>query len=320
MAKIGGMTPGEQQLLDKIRATFKLKEEVKFLETISVEQLQEISQPDELEPLTDPVQRAKESHDLISDYSTVTAILGLNPFPGLSLITTLAAYILTFKMMRDIGSLWGYPKIQDTIPIIRNIFGGIGAFAAAFTAWATVSTIGLFVPLVGSVAAASFLYSLTWAMGQVTNQFYASGRQMDSAALKQAFREAKKEGEAAYKTNAKVIAAKQKVAEPQIKALSQDLKTGKITQKEYQAKIQEILSESALHKIKLFSSIGTGIVEKTITPTQPGRIKYQASYWPARLYSKDEQVTLLPDDPVSVVGRQGITLLVVPVNKEVAPT
>ncbi len=68
------------------------------------------------------------------------------------------------------------------------------------------------------------------------------------------------------------------------------------------------------YEIKLFSKPGTGIVEETITETQSGRVKFQATYWPARYYGQDNQVTLLPNDQVTVLGRQGITLLVVPVS------
>ncbi|NEP49020.1 MAG: hypothetical protein F6K65_09400 [Moorea sp. SIO3C2] len=62
----------------------------------------------------------------------------------------------------------------------------------------------------------------------------------------------------------------------------------------------------------LFPQPGVGKVERTITPTKPGRVKFKATYWPARLCDHDSQVTLVPDDQVTVVGRHGITLLVVP--------
>lgn len=68
-----------------------------------------------------------------------------------------------------------------------------------------------------------------------------------------------------------------------------------------------------VHEIKIFSELGSGTVETTIAPEQPGRVKYKASYWPARFYHQQEQTTLLPNAPVCVVGREGITLLVVPV-------
>lgn len=334
MAKLGGTTPSEQQLLDTIRATFQLKEEVKYLESISVEQLQKISLADQVEPVTDTAQRDREIRDLILNCSIKTAILGLNPFPRLHLLPILAAYVQTFQMMRDIGAKWGHPKDQDALAIFGNISGGFGAFAAVFAARAMVSRIGRFVPFVGSSAAASFWFTQTWGMGQATNQFYARGRQMDAAALKKFFREAKKEGEAGYKAHAEAIAARQKATEPQIKALSENVKAGKITQQEYQVKMQEILSESnsllslqnkseaiknspSNPEITLFSSRGKGVVEETITPEKPGRVRYQATSWPARLYH-DAPVTLLPKDPVYVVGRQGLTLLVVPASDKVS--
>jgi hypothetical protein len=74
-------------------------------------------------------------------------------------------------------------------------------------------------------------------------------------------------------------------------------------------------SELVPEGIKLFSQPGTGKVERMISSTQPGRVEFQATYWPARLYHPEHEVTLVPDDPVTVVGRQGITLLVVPVSE-----
>lgn len=68
------------------------------------------------------------------------------------------------------------------------------------------------------------------------------------------------------------------------------------------------------YEIKLFSQPGTGVVEEAITAIRPGRVKFRATYWPARYYGQDNQATLLPNAQVIVVGRQGITLLVVPVN------
>lgn len=72
--------------------------------------------------------------------------------------------------------------------------------------------------------------------------------------------------------------------------------------------------ELTTSKVKLFACAGIGKVEQTITSTMPGRVKFQTTYWPARLYLQDTQTTLLPEDTVNVIGRQGITLLVVPLS------
>ena len=56
------------------------------------------------------------------------------------------------------------------------------------------------------------------------------------------------------------------------------------------------------------------IVQEAITATKPGRVKFKASYWPAKLHQPQrgiKPVKLEKDQAVSVIGREGITLLVV---------
>jgi hypothetical protein len=52
------------------------------------------------------------------------------------------------------------------------------------------------------------------------------------------------------------------------------------------------------------------VVDQVIQPGKPGRVRFQASWWPARC---DEEVTLTPNTIVQVVGRQNITLVVRPI-------
>lgn len=63
--------------------------------------------------------------------------------------------------------------------------------------------------------------------------------------------------------------------------------------------------------IELFPQPYTAEVVQPIAPQQRGRVKFRASFWPARLYQADER-QLLPTERVSVIGRDGITLLVEP--------
>ena len=63
--------------------------------------------------------------------------------------------------------------------------------------------------------------------------------------------------------------------------------------------------------VELFEKLGMARVEKSIAADQRGRVFYEGTYWPARFYSVNTlqaEVT----DWVTVVGRQGITLLVQP--------
>ena len=57
---------------------------------------------------------------------------------------------------------------------------------------------------------------------------------------------------------------------------------------------------------------GRGIVERIITPSTPGRVYFQASYWPARFFQIGASGDLHPGAPVEVVDRDGLTLLVKP--------
>ncbi len=105
------------------------------------------------------------------------ALIGLNPFRGTLTLTLLVVGVLILKMIWDIGSKWGYTKGQDPLAIAGNIFGFLGAFALALMAWVTIFCFGLFMPLLSGFAISAAFFTLTWTLGQVTNQFYASGRE-----------------------------------------------------------------------------------------------------------------------------------------------
>lgn len=55
-------------------------------------------------------------------------------------------------------------------------------------------------------------------------------------------------------------------------------------------------------------------VERTISGYYPGRVYFQSTYWPARLDQPQFLDRLLPGTMVKVLGRDGLTLLVAPVQ------
>jgi membrane-bound ClpP family serine protease len=65
---------------------------------------------------------------------------------------------------------------------------------------------------------------------------------------------------------------------------------------------------------EIFSTPTQGKVDQTITQNHPGRVECFGSCWAAQLYQADCVTALLPGQVVRVIGRKGITLLVVPIN------
>lgn len=68
------------------------------------------------------------------------------------------------------------------------------------------------------------------------------------------------------------------------------------------------------HTLELFDTPKTARVERSITAQLGGRVYYQGTTWPARVYEGviDASIAMAPSSWVTVVGRYGLTLLIVP--------
>ncbi|MBW4475048.1 MAG: NfeD family protein [Stenomitos rutilans HA7619-LM2] len=66
--------------------------------------------------------------------------------------------------------------------------------------------------------------------------------------------------------------------------------------------------------IEFFAQAAIGEVEQPITLHQRGRVKFMATTWFARFYQPHAQTQALPGMRVKVIGREGLTLLVVAVS------
>ena len=138
-------------------------------------------------------------------------------------------------LAQTIGQSWGYDRDNENLR--KALFGSLGITGTRIA----VSNLAKLVPVFGMVVGATTAYASTWALGKVANEYFASGGEMDAFSLRQAFKQAKKEGEAIYKTKADEIAAKKKAIEPQLQLLSEELKAGSITPEEYQEKLKNLL-------------------------------------------------------------------------------
>jgi len=119
--------------------------------------------------------RAKQARDLVFDYALGTSLITLLPIAGYYTLRLLLVLFLLAKMFRDIGKIWEFPKGQDFLAIAGNIFGAIGAIITASVVWVTLLAIGIWVPYVDGFKGFAGLFTLTWMLGQSTNQYYAHG-------------------------------------------------------------------------------------------------------------------------------------------------
>jgi uncharacterized protein (DUF697 family) len=240
MANIDGdCSPEEQALLDKIGASFTTsrlwgKEEwLKNLERKS----RKTSISEQVHQITDPEKREVEVQNETTDACFFNAVLGAFPLPGISIAFDMYIYWNQLDLVQSIGERWGYDRANQSSDLKKAFFGSLGMTGTRIA----VSNLAKLVPVFGIVVGATTAFASTWAIGKVANQYFASGCEMDAFRLKEAFKNAKKEGESVYKEKADAIAAKQKEIEPQVKALSEDLAAGRITQEEHQAKLRELL-------------------------------------------------------------------------------
>lgn len=180
--------------------------------------------------IDDPIQRAVKVASHMIKYSAVTAVLGAFPIPGLSLATDLAVIALQLKMVRDIGAFYGQ---QVDAKRARSMLYSLGLGTGARLA---VSNLAKFIPAWGSVFGAATSFASTYALGQIINKFFATGGD-EIEALKDEFELAKKEGKKVYEEQKDAIAESQRAVGPTLDSLASDLKAGKITQAEFDAKV-----------------------------------------------------------------------------------
>jgi len=68
--------------------------------------------------------------------------------------------------------------------------------------------------------------------------------------------------------------------------------------------------------IEFFAQAAIGQVEQPITLHQRGRVKFLATTWFAQFYQPTAQTQALAGTRVKVIGREGLTLLVVAVGDD----
>ena len=140
------------------------------------------------------------------------------------------------ELIQKIGRIWGYPPDHDAPEFKKAVFGSVGATAARIA----LSNVVLLIPVAGSIISGSTAFSMTWAIGNLANQYFAEGCKIDDVTLQRLFADAKSEGKRTFQDLGEAIADKQKEIAPAIAALQEKFRLGKIDEQEYLSEVKAI--------------------------------------------------------------------------------
>jgi uncharacterized protein (DUF697 family)/tellurite resistance protein len=227
----GEPTEAEKRVLERVRIGLEIPEDRATLLGRIYREAADTVLPSNINPVSDPAERAKEIREDTQKYAVMSAVLGFFPVP---FVMDVAVVGLQVKLVRDIGQYWGH-KVDG--PAAKSLLYGLGLGTGARLA---VLGLARLVPGFGSVVGAAGSYASTWALGRVADQFFAGGGKADVKTLKESFRTAEKEGREEYRKKKAAVEAKKKETSVRIEELNADLKAGRITQPEYERQVDEL--------------------------------------------------------------------------------
>ena len=225
----------EKAMLDLIRKALDLPAARNTFFKRMFGEAQDTLLPSNIKPIADKKKRDAEIKEDVLKYAVISAVLGANPVPVVSIATDMAVVAFQFKMVRDIGQYWGHKEGEMAS---KSLIAGLGLGAGARIA---VTNLAKLLPGFGSVVGATASFASTWALGKIADQWFAAGCPDEFKELKTAFKSAEKEGKAAYKANKATVDAAEKKHKVALDDLAAALKAGKITQAEYQAQVDKLI-------------------------------------------------------------------------------
>ena len=112
--------------------------------------------------------------EIVKKYALFSAGAGLIPIP---LVDFAAIAGIELKMLQDLGKLYDIPFSQDMVrPIVASILGGYTAEKVGTgVGGSLLKSVPVFGQALGMVSVSAFGAGITWAIGKVFIQHFASG-------------------------------------------------------------------------------------------------------------------------------------------------
>jgi uncharacterized protein (DUF697 family) len=119
----------------------------------------------------------------------------------------------------------------------KSVIEVLSTFGASIVAQNVIIAAAKFVPFLGWLVAISMAYALTYAIGEVSDHYFKSGRGVPQSDLKQMFEKVYKtkraEKEAAHKSN--------ETLKDKLEQLKDAYKSGLLTEEEFNKKKEDVL-------------------------------------------------------------------------------
>ena len=175
-------------------------------------------------------ERAEAVRMTIQACAVAGAALTIQPFPFVD--TALLAPV-QIAMVQAIGRIHGHRLDHRTVLEILSTLG------ASIVAQNAIMAAAKFVPFLGWVVTISMAYALTWAIGEVSDQYFRSGRGVSSdelrAKFKEVYRAKRKEKQDQHADNERL---KDKLTQ-----LKEAFEAGLIDEAQFSRKKEELLSD-----------------------------------------------------------------------------
>lgn len=187
--------------------------------------------PSSIEAIYDPERRETEVREDILKYAVLAAALGAIPLPGVAVVTDLAVVALQVKMSRDIARYWGH---QMDPSAVRSL---LGTMTGSVVLRVALNNLARLVPGWGSVYGAATSFASTMAIGEVVHAYFEAGGAVTPEEMRKKFDTLVEQKRGEYGAHADAVKAAQERHGAEVAALAEDLRAGKITRAEYEARI-----------------------------------------------------------------------------------
>lgn len=222
----------EEKILNVLRQEWAIKpeEDVALAGALDAGKSARIS-ASRLSPIADEKKRESEANSLLTRYCILTGITGAIPVP---LVPDLLVVPMQIKMVYDVAALFGQKTDKKTIQLMFETLGvGTGARLG-------VSVLSKFVPGWGSLVGATTAYATTFALGKVAWAYFKNDGKTPVESLKPLFKAEKEHGKQEFQKHKAALQEAQKAHAGTLKELAFELQQGKITQQEYEEKVDKL--------------------------------------------------------------------------------